>query len=675
MNDTPPLRFAVLGAGFWARVQLAAWGEMGASVCVAVCDPDRGHAEDLARQRNVPAVYDEPAALFAAEKLDFVDIITPVETHAPLVELAARQGLTVICQKPMATSLVEAEKMVETCRAAGVPFFVHENWRWQTPIRELAKVLESGVLGHPFRARIQFSSSFPVFDNQPFLTTLDQFLLTDIGSHVLDAARFLFGEADALFCQTHRAHKNIQGEDVATVMMPLRRSPNADASTTVVCEMSYASRLENERFPKRLFWLKASAVRPNWVRVIASPSRPRAEHTCGACRRRASFGPTRPTISFSPAWSRALPTCSLRFVPEMQPSRKPTATIICEPCASFRRLRVSPNGSGGAAVSERIRATYRIETAFPVEKALDVMMGLQGTGGFVKLPGETDALRERHGARVEQITPLESRTAPSLPGARVPESGFNGTYNRAEVTLSYPLENMGAANLPTLVATVAGSVFDLSEVSGLRLVHLELPQAFADAHPGPQFAIDGTRRLTGVVGRPLIGTIIKPSVGLSPNETAALVRELAEAGVDFIKDDELMANPPHAPLAERVSAVMRVVNEHAARTGKKVMYAFNISDELDAMLAHHDTVLAHGGTCVMVSINSVGLVGVERLRRHSQLPLHGHRNGWAMLTRCPASAWIFSRTKRCGGSRAWTICTSTASPTSSGNRTTPSWQP
>ncbi len=249
MNDDAPLRFAVLGAGFWARVQLAAWGEVPGAVCDAVCDPDRGRAEELARQRSVPAVYDDPAALLANEKLDFVDIITPVETHAPLVELAARHGLPAICQKPMATSLAEAEKMVETCRAANVPFFVHENWRWQTPIRELAKVLEGGALGHPFRARIQFSSSFPVFDNQPFLATLEQFLLTDIGSHVLDVARFLFGEADALFCQTHRAHKKIQGEDVATVMLTMRR-PNADASTTVVCEMSYASRLENERFPE-----------------------------------------------------------------------------------------------------------------------------------------------------------------------------------------------------------------------------------------------------------------------------------------------------------------------------------------------------------------------------------------------------------------------------------------
>jgi ribulose-bisphosphate carboxylase large chain len=128
---------------------------------------------------------------------------------------------------------------------------------------------------------------------------------------------------------------------------------------------------------------------------------------------------------------------------------------------------------------------------------------------------------------------------------------------------------------------------------------------------------------------------------LRPDGTAVLVRTLAEAGIDFIKDDELMADPPHAPLAERVEAVMNVINEHADRTGKKVMFAFNISDEMDAMLRHHDTVLGHGGTCVMASINSVGLVGVEKLRRHAQLPIHGHRNGWAMLTRCPSLGMDF----------------------------------
>src|SRR5207302_1883252 len=192
--------------------------------------------------------------------------------------------------------------------------------------------------------------------------------------------------------------------------------------------------------------------------------------------------------------------------------------------------------------------------------------------------------------------------------------------------------NMGT-NLPTLLATVTGNLFELAELSGVRLVDLDLPPAFADVYAGPGFGIDGTRRLSCVQARPLIGTIIKPSVGLSPQDTAELVKVLVEGGVDFIKDDELMANPPHSPLAERVPRVMHVIRDAAERGGKKVMYAFNISDEIDTMRRHHDLVVREGGTCVMASLNHVGVAGVLALRQHAQVPIHGHRNGWGMLAR------------------------------------------
>jgi len=281
---------------------------------------------------------------------------------------------------------------------------------------------------------------------------------------------------------------------------------------------------------------------------------------------------------------------------------------------------------------EHVLATYRIETPHPLEQAAEAMAGEQSCGTFVRVHGETDELRARFAARVVRITELGEAPGPSLPGCRPPRG--TPRYRRAEVVLSFPLENLGPS-LPNLLATVAGNLFELSQFSGLKLLDLELPPAFARAYPGPQFGVEGTRRLTGVRGRPILGTIVKPSVGLPPEGTAELVRTLAESGLDFVKDDELMANPPHSPLAERVRAVMRVVNAHAERTGKKVMVAFNITDEIDEMLRHHDRVLEAGGTCVMASLNSVGLPGIARLRRHSALPIHGHRNGWGLWTRCP----------------------------------------
>ena len=284
----------------------------------------------------------------------------------------------------------------------------------------------------------------------------------------------------------------------------------------------------------------------------------------------------------------------------------------------------------------RIVARYWIETAFPLEQAAEVLAAEQSSGTFVRVPGETTELRERHAARVEHIADLESTTSPSLPGAGVPKA-VNGSvlYRRAEIVVSWPLENLGPS-LPNVMATVAGNLFELKQFSGLKLLNLQLPDDFRDAYPGPQFGVSGTRALTGVKTVPLIGTIVKPSVGLTPVQTAEMVWQLAEGGIDFIKDDELQGDGPHCPFKDRVSAVMKVINDYADRTGKKVMYAFNVSGEVDEMRARHDQVLAAGGTCVMVSVNGVGLAGVSSLRRHSQLPIHAHRNGWGMFDRSPA---------------------------------------
>ncbi|HEV2695287.1 MAG TPA: ribulose-bisphosphate carboxylase large subunit family protein [Verrucomicrobiae bacterium] len=279
---------------------------------------------------------------------------------------------------------------------------------------------------------------------------------------------------------------------------------------------------------------------------------------------------------------------------------------------------------------ERIVATYFIETPLPVEKAAASLAGEQSSGTFVAVPGETEELKHRFAARVEKITLLETVTEPSLPGVR----SQNGKFQRAEVVVSWPVENMGA-NLPVLLSTVQGNLYELTQFTGLKLMDLELPPSFAKHFRGPKFGVAGCRKLTQVENRPLIGTIIKPSIGLTPKQTAELVKTLAEAGIDFIKDDELMGNPPHSPFDDRVDAIMCVLNAHADRTGKKVMYAFNISDELDAMQRHYDKVVQSGGTSAMISLNSVGFAGAKKICDLGALAIHGHRNGWGMMNRHP----------------------------------------
>jgi ribulose-bisphosphate carboxylase large chain len=291
--------------------------------------------------------------------------------------------------------------------------------------------------------------------------------------------------------------------------------------------------------------------------------------------------------------------------------------------------------------TERIEARYWIETAYPLADAAAMMAGEQSTGTFVRVPGETDELRERYAARVEQIEELGTVDAPSLTGSGLPKGHTGPVVRRtAHVTLSWPLENMGPS-LPNLLATVAGNLFELKPFSGLKLIDIKLPPAFLDVYQGPQFGVEGTRKLTGVYGRPLIGTIIKPSVGMGPDQTAAQVRMLAEAGIDFIKDDELQADGPHCPFNQRIPAVLRTLDDYAQRTGKRVMFAANITGEIDQMLARHDLVASQGGTCVMTSVNSIGLPALVALRRHCQLAIHGHRNGWGMLGRSHATGMSF----------------------------------
>ena len=281
-------------------------------------------------------------------------------------------------------------------------------------------------------------------------------------------------------------------------------------------------------------------------------------------------------------------------------------------------------------IMERITAKYYIETPYALEKAAQVLAGEQSSGTFVAVPGETEELKSRFAARVEKITPLESVTEPAIPGAKAKE----GLYHRANIEVSWSIENFGY-NLPVLISTLQGNLYELTQFTGLKLMDIELPPSYSEHFRGPAFGIEGSKQSTGVQGRPMIGTIIKPSIGMPPEQTADLVKTLAEAGIDFVKDDELMSSAANSKFADRVDAIMRVINEHAHKTGKKVMYAFNLSDEMDSMLRRYEYIIEAGGTCAMISLNSVGLSAVKKICDSGELVIHGHRNGWGMLNRHP----------------------------------------
>ena len=286
----------------------------------------------------------------------------------------------------------------------------------------------------------------------------------------------------------------------------------------------------------------------------------------------------------------------------------------------------------------RVEADYLIETAIDPNQAAEIIAGEQSSGTFRPVPGESAELKIRAAAQVEKLKMLEPVSEPSLLGS-VPSIDQKKWW-RAQITLSWPLDNLGPS-LPNLITTIAGNLFELQPLSGIRLIDLRLPSAFSTNYAGPKFGCEGTRKLMGIYERPLIGTIIKPSVGLSAKETGMLVSQLCAGGIDFIKDDELQANGLSCPFEDRVIEVMLAVNKAADKMGHKVMVAFNLTGEIDEMRRRHDFVYKQGGTCVMVNLMAAGMAGMIALGQHTNLPIHAHRAGWGALTREPLLGWSY----------------------------------
>lgn len=286
--------------------------------------------------------------------------------------------------------------------------------------------------------------------------------------------------------------------------------------------------------------------------------------------------------------------------------------------------------------NEYVTATYIIETSQEIERAAEILAGEQSTGTFVRVARESDDVRARFAAQVTSIEQLAPSGASPLPGS----VGDPAARKRARISLRFPLANFGPS-LPNLQAAVAGNLFEIKELAAIKLVDLDIPPAFAERYAGPAFGLEGTRRLMSRPRGAMIGTIVKPSIGLSPAELAEVVGELCEAGIDFIKDDELQGNGPASPLAERVRAVMPVIERYADRTGVKPMYAFNITDDIGRLEANHDLVVAAGGTAVMACINMVGLAGIEYLRGHAEVPIHGHRAMFGAISRSEQLGFSF----------------------------------
>jgi len=232
---------------------------------------------------------------------------------------------------------------------------------------------------------------------------------------------------------------------------------------------------------------------------------------------------------------------------------------------------------------EEFTALFFVESSYPLEKVSEIIAGEQSSGTFISLPGESAELKERSRARVVSITEQPPVNVASLHSEFLKRKHASDKYFRGQIEIAFPVENVGV-NIPALLTTVAGNLFEIGEVTGLRLLDITLPEQFAKKFSGPQFGIEGTRSLCNIHDRPIIGTIIKPSIGLMPEQTAQVVDELCAGGIDFIKDDELTVSPDYATFDARLNAVMPVIKKHADHLGRMPMYAINISGSVDEML-------------------------------------------------------------------------------------------
>jgi predicted dehydrogenase len=212
------LRGGIIGCGFFAGRHIEAWRRIPEVEIVAAADPRLDRAEQFAKN-----VYPSADEMFDREPLDFVDIVTRVETHLPLVRLAVERKIPIICQKPIATDWLTALEIVDTAESAGVPLMIHENWRWQAWYRAAHEMIVRGDIGRPigygFRTRTRDGVGDAPYAKQPYFRQLRRLLIDETLVHHIDTARFLFAEIDSVYAQASRRNPNVVAEDQAILVL------------------------------------------------------------------------------------------------------------------------------------------------------------------------------------------------------------------------------------------------------------------------------------------------------------------------------------------------------------------------------------------------------------------------------------------------------------------------
>ncbi|MEP6716822.1 MAG: Gfo/Idh/MocA family oxidoreductase [Terriglobia bacterium] len=216
------IKGAAMGAGYFSRFQYEAWSRIPEVEMAAVCDLNEEKARPLMAQYGIARYYADWREMIDGERPDFVDIVTPPETHEEMCAYAASRGIHIICQKPLAPTLEASRRIVATARAAGVRFMVHENWRWQPWYREMKRIQGSGTVGdfthiHFLMRMGDGWGENAYLDRQPFFRDYPRLLVYETGVHFIDTFRYLLGRITEVYAHLRRLNPVIQGEETGQV--------------------------------------------------------------------------------------------------------------------------------------------------------------------------------------------------------------------------------------------------------------------------------------------------------------------------------------------------------------------------------------------------------------------------------------------------------------------------
>ncbi len=274
---------------------------------------------------------------------------------------------------------------------------------------------------------------------------------------------------------------------------------------------------------------------------------------------------------------------------------------------------------------------YRVTTEMPMEKAANAIAAEQSTGTWTDLTTTTSKIVENYGAKVLSI---------------------DGNLTR----IAFPVEDFSIdiGGVPQILSVIAGNLFGLESVSKLRLEDVFFPKAIQEMYRGPKFGVDGMRKLLDRPDKPLVGTIVKPKIGLSPKDTAEYVYEAGAGGLTNSKDDETLTNQKFCPIEDRTVAVAEALDRLESE-GHKMMHAINVSTNGDRIVELAEKVQSWGAKELMVDVITCGFGAVQALAEDPSIkvPIHVHRTMHGAFTRDPlhgiAMLPITKLVRMCGG--------------------------